>query len=241
MQAIIMAAGKGNRLSSATGGLPKAFLEVGGKRIIDHQLDHLRRVGVTDITIVTGYRMALFAEAYRDRGVHFAFNPFFETTNVLTSFWFGQRFLHDEFLYFHADTLCEASVFDDLVRSAGEVVLPVDRHPCAEEEMKVRVDGRGHVVEINKTMAGHQAFGEFIGIAKASRRALHAIQRITEEFMVRQEFLHYFEAALQKLIDDGGGPVSVLDITGKRWNEIDFEADLEKGRRLFPGELAPGS
>ena len=107
MQAIIMAAGRGNRLSAVTDGWPKSFLQVGGKRIIDHQLDNLHRVGVTDITIVTGYRKALFEEAYRNRGVNFAFNPFFETTNVLTSFWFGQRFLHDEFLYFHADTVFE--------------------------------------------------------------------------------------------------------------------------------------
>jgi L-glutamine-phosphate cytidylyltransferase len=233
MQAIILAAGRGNRLSAVTQGLPKSFLQVGGKRIIDRQLDNLRRVGVTDITIVTGYRKALFEETYRNHGIHFAFNPFFETTNVLASFWFGQRFLHDEFLYFHADTIFEPAIFDELIRSPGDVVLPVDTHPCAEEEMKVRVDSSRHVVEINKTMAGRDALGEFIGIARCSRAALTALKEVTEDFMVRQEFHHYFEAALQKLIDDRRGPVSVLDITGKRWNEIDFEADLEKGRRLF--------
>ena len=228
-----MAAGRGNRLSTVTQGLPKSFLEIGGKRIIDHQLDNLRRVGVTDITIVTGYRKALFEDAYRSAGVNFAFNPFYETTNVLTSFWFGQRFLHDEFLYFHADTIFEPAIFDELLGSVGDVVLPVDTHPCAEEEMKVRVDANGYVVEISKTMAGHLALGEFIGIAKCSRAALAAIKEASEDFMMRQEFNHYFEAALQKLIDDHCCPVSVLDITGKRWNEIDFEADLQKGRRLF--------
>ena len=233
MQAIILAAGRGNRLSAVTSGLPKSFLQVGGKRIIDHQLDNLRRVGVTDITIVTGYRKALFEEAYRSQGINFAFNPFFETTNVLTSFWFGQRFLHDEFLYFHADTIFEPAIFDELLGSVGDVVLPVDTHPCAEEEMKVRVDESGHVIEISKTMAGGAALGEFIGIAKASRAALTAIKEVAEDFMVRQEFHHYFEAALQKLIDGRRCPVRALDITGKRWNEIDFEADLQKGRRMF--------
>ena len=228
-----MAAGKGNRLSAVTQGLPKSFLEVGGKRIIDHQLDNLQRVGVTDITLVTGYRKALFEEAFRKPGIHFAFNPFYETTNVLTSFWFGQRFLHDDFLYFHADTIFEPAIFDELMHAPGDVVLPVDTHPCAEEEMKVRVDASGRVLEINKTMAGASARGEFIGIAKCSRAALGAIQEATEDFMVRREFHHYFEAALQKLIDDQRCPVTVLDITGKRWNEIDFEADLQKGRRLF--------
>jgi choline kinase len=233
MQAIIMSAGKGHRLSAVTEGLPKSFLRIGGKRILDHQLDHLRRAGVTDITIVIGYRKSLFEENYRDPGIHWAFNPFYATTNVLTSFWFGQRFLHEEFLYFHADTIFEPGIFDALVRSPGDVVLPVDKHPCAEEEMKVRVDELGQVVEIGKTMPGHQALGEFIGIAKCSRRALEALKAASEDFMVRQEFHHYFEAALQRLIDNHRCPVSVLDITGKRWNEIDFEADLQKGRRLF--------
>jgi len=112
----------------------------------------------------------------------------------------------------------------------------VDTHPCAEEEMKVRVDANGYVVEISKTMAGHLALGEFIGIAKCSRAALAAIKEASEDFMMRQEFHHYFEAALQKLIDGRRCPVRVLDITGKRWNEIDFEVDLQKGRRLF-GEV----
>jgi choline kinase len=233
MQAIIMAAGKGNRLATVTHGLPKSFLEVGGKRIIDHQLDNLRRVGVTDITLVVGYRKALFEEAFRQPGIHFAFNPFFETTNVLTSFWFGQRFLHEDFLYFHADTIFEPAIFDALMGAPGEVVLPVDTHACAEEEMKVRVDASGRVVEINKTMPGADAFGEFIGIAKCSRAALAGLQEAAEDFMVRREFQHYFEAALQRLIDDRRCAVTILDITGRRWNEIDFEADLQKGRRLF--------
>jgi len=233
MQAIIMAAGRGKRISSVTDGLPKCFLQIGGRRIIDHQLHNLRELGITDITIVTGYRKSLFEAEYGGQGLQFAFNPFFETTNVLTSFWFGQRFLHDDFLYFHADTIFEPAIFHEMVRAQGDVVLPVDTHPCADEEMKVRVDAAGHVVQINKTMPGPSAFGEFIGIAKCSKTALASIQVATEEFMVRQEFQHYFESALQKLIDDKRCPVKTLNISGKRWNEIDFEADLAKGRRLF--------
>ena len=55
MSAILMAGGKGERLRPLTLNTPKPLLEIGGKAIIDYNIEALASVGITDITVTTRY------------------------------------------------------------------------------------------------------------------------------------------------------------------------------------------
>ncbi|MBD5244857.1 MAG: NTP transferase domain-containing protein [Barnesiella sp.] len=55
LSAIIMAGGKGERLRPLTLSTPKPLLEIGGKPIIDYNIDLLRSNGITDITVTVNY------------------------------------------------------------------------------------------------------------------------------------------------------------------------------------------
>ncbi|MSR13743.1 MAG: nucleotidyltransferase family protein [Gammaproteobacteria bacterium] len=55
MQALILAAGRGERLRPLTDRLPKPLIEVGGVALIDHHLHRLRRAGVRDCVINTAH------------------------------------------------------------------------------------------------------------------------------------------------------------------------------------------
>ena len=46
MQALILAAGRGTRMGEKTSELPKCLLEVGGRALIEHQLETLAECGV---------------------------------------------------------------------------------------------------------------------------------------------------------------------------------------------------
>ena len=58
--AVILAAGFGNRMLPATADRPKPMVTVCGKRIIDTLIDALVEVGIKDITIVRGYKKEVF-------------------------------------------------------------------------------------------------------------------------------------------------------------------------------------
>ncbi len=60
--AVILAAGFGNRMMPATKDRPKPMVKVNGERIIDTLLDALVAVGIKDITIVRGYKKESFDE-----------------------------------------------------------------------------------------------------------------------------------------------------------------------------------
>lgn len=56
MKAVIMAGGKGTRISSITNDeIPKPMLPVGGKTILEHQIECLKKSNVDEIIIVTGH------------------------------------------------------------------------------------------------------------------------------------------------------------------------------------------
>ena len=55
LSAILMAGGKGERLRPLTLNTPKPLLEIGGKAIIDYNIEALASVGITDITVTTRY------------------------------------------------------------------------------------------------------------------------------------------------------------------------------------------
>lgn len=55
LRAMLMAGGRGERLRPLTDTTPKPLLKVGGRPIIDRNIEALRRVGVDDITVSVNY------------------------------------------------------------------------------------------------------------------------------------------------------------------------------------------
>lgn len=55
MKVIIMAGGKGTRISSVATDIPKPMIRIDGKPVLEHQILCLERQGLTDITLVTGH------------------------------------------------------------------------------------------------------------------------------------------------------------------------------------------
>lgn len=232
MQALIMAAGKGSRIEGKTDGLPKSYLKINGESLIERQIRLTREVGVTEIIIVTGYQKERFENDFAADDVTFAFNPFFDTANVLSSYWCAMHLLKEDVLYMHADTIYDKSILEETVATKGEIILPVDYKACGDEEMKVRTKD-GLVFEINKTMAHADAEGEFIGVAKISHSILPAMNAAAEKILAEKNFGAFVEVALQNLVDSEKAKLTAISTKGAPWNEIDFEEDYVHAVDLF--------
>lgn len=62
VQAVILAGGRGTRLRPVTVELPKPLVPVANRPLIVHQLRHLARHGVMDVTLALGYNAAAFRD-----------------------------------------------------------------------------------------------------------------------------------------------------------------------------------
>ena len=66
MKAIILTAGEGTRMRPLTVTKPKTMLQVGGKPILQYNVESLRNAGVNDITMVVGYREEVIKNHFKD-------------------------------------------------------------------------------------------------------------------------------------------------------------------------------
>lgn len=55
MRAMILAAGRGSRLAPLTDHTPKPLIKVAGKALIEHQISAIKKAGINDIVINTGW------------------------------------------------------------------------------------------------------------------------------------------------------------------------------------------
>lgn len=228
MQAIIMAAGKGSRLGNLTQDMPKSFLEIQGIKLIEYNIALLHAYGIKDIVIVTGYQCERIEELVKDiEGIRCIYNPFYEMVNVLGSFYMAQEYLHEDTVYMHADTLCAPEIFETMLKTDGDMVLPVEYKVCDEEAMKVRTEA-GRIVEISKQISCEVGEGEFIGILKIGQKILPDLRRASKDVLKNKEFSSYFEGAVQKLIDWGGYEFIAVSTENHFWGEIDFLEDYER-------------
>lgn len=237
-----MAAGRGSRLGSHTDDRPKALVDLGGISPLELQMDTLLTRGIRRIVLVVGYqrRMVEQAAAARiaDRAeLSIVWNPFWSVTNVIGSAWLAREQLQAPFVYLHADTVFEPSILDDLLAAQGPAALAVDFRACEPEQMKAEVIG-DRVTHLSKELPEKRTAGEFIGIGVFADRALPAIREGLDAVLELGTMNAYFEAAINHALDQGLA-VDAVPTAGRRWTEIDFEADLQLARSLLPHLMDP--
>ena len=95
-RAVIMAAGRGERLRPLTDSLPKPLIPVGGTPMIVSILEALRRNGIGEIYAVTGYRKEAF-EPLRDRypELTLIWNPDYAVCNNISSLYAAREHLSE--------------------------------------------------------------------------------------------------------------------------------------------------
>jgi dTDP-glucose pyrophosphorylase len=105
IDAVLMAGGKGERLRPLTEKTPKPLLPVGGKAIIDHNIDRLISYGIKHINVTVNYLgdqlEAHFKEPYKEVQVKTVHEPKFLGT--IGSIRFVKEFYNDTILVMNSD------------------------------------------------------------------------------------------------------------------------------------------
>ena len=247
MKAIIVAAGPGSRLNQLTRNKPKCLLDIGGRTIMERMLEVLRSNGIDDISVVRGW-MSSMIDFPR---VNYYENPDFRGNNILTSLFYAEAAMDDDFVFSYCDICYTSDIVTRLLDCRADVAVVVDvdweehylgrdRHPIAEAELVQLRDGR--VAQIGKrVVAVEEAHGEFIGLAKFSRAGIDMMKTVFHRVATENPDAPFHSAPslkkayiadmLQEMVDLGAD-IRPVDIHGG-WSEVDTEQDLERARALF--------
>lgn len=237
---MVLAAGAGRRLESLTEDLPKTLLPVDGERtILDIALANLRRAGLEEVVVVTGYAAERVAERQaaleqrHDLKLELVFNPKAEEWNNAYSLWCAREHFAQGVLLCNGDTVHPPEVEERLLagRGGAELVLALDdAKPLGQEEMKVLLDGDGLLRGINKAHDPAAAAGEYIGLTLIEPAAAEGLADALEATWQRDPGL-YYEDGFQEYADRGGR-VGVASVGGLEWVEVDDQADLDRAREV---------
>lgn len=116
MNAIILAAGLGTRLRPLTNEIPKCLVRVGGRPMIEQQIDFLHQVGIFDICLVSGYRSEKLNYLKSEKHVDIVFNSRYDTCNNIYSMWLvkerlGNTYVIEGDVYIH-NNIFQADLID---------------------------------------------------------------------------------------------------------------------------------
>ena len=76
MKVLLLAAGRGTRISRYLAGNPKCTVDIGGQKLIQYTIELFHKKGITDIAMVLGYRAEVIQETLKDyEGIHYFYKP----------------------------------------------------------------------------------------------------------------------------------------------------------------------
>lgn len=233
MKALILAAGLGTRLAPITDEIPKSLVPVNEEPILFKQLKNLQENGVTDITVVSGYKSEILIKKVNDNfpNVKIINNEDYNTTNNMYSAYLAKdELLGSEFLMMNADVYYDSSALEALINDKNPNAIITDIGNYNEESMKV-VEKDGRVIEISKLIKEEDALGASIDVYKFSKEAAEVFFRKCSEYIEKnKELKMWSEVALNDILKEV--EFSASPLVG-RWMEIDNHEDLAMAEKIF--------
>ena len=255
MNAIILAAGKGERLQPLTNDKPKCLVELFGKSLLEWQIEAFQSSGITDITIVSGYKSDLinFPE------ITILKNEKYESTNMVETLFSAKEKMLDSTIVSYGDIIFEKNVLESLINSPNDISVIVDKQwkrlwekrfqdPLSDAESLIIEDGC--IDEIGQKVNSYEKIcGQYIGLMKFQGSGIDLIKRHYEEAKNQANTgtnplnaslpfeKSYLTDFLYSLIR-GGATIKAVPVNNG-WLEIDTLSDLDLYEFLYKkGELA---
>jgi choline kinase len=243
MKAVILAAGIASRLRPLTNNIPKCLLRVGEKTILELTIENLLANNLHEIIIVTGYLENQIRDFIKIKfpqlKIFYIYNKYYASTNNIYSLWLTKdAVLGNDMLMMDCDIVFDEHIVSKLINSGYQNCLALKHHELLDEEIKVKADPMGRVIEISKEVNPVEAAGESIGIEIFGKETLPLLYKILDRKVLAEKNVNqFYETAFQELINIGND-IYIIDSTEYFCMEIDTDSDLKTAEVLISNNLS---
>lgn len=159
MQAVILAAGRGERMRPLTDEIPKCLLTINGEPVIDQIIALVKKTGIEKVVIVAGYLKEEIIDHLQEKNISFCYqnNPA-GTANALLC---AKDSLSSDFISLAADTIFDQADLNSMIAEFNEtnpdILVGIRKAPVNELARRSTVKVCGQKIEqiIEKPLAGH--------------------------------------------------------------------------------------
>lgn len=198
-QAIIMAAGKGERLAPLTLETPKPLLLVDGKPFIESIVETLHGKGIDKVIIVIGYLKQQFY--YLEEKYNYVIlieNPYYDTYNNLSSLFVAKNYLDNNTIIMDGDLIIKNANILNLEIKKSSYCCSYSKDFTNEWLLKVRDN---HIFECHRN-GGENGY-QLWSISKWLKNdAIKLRELVTKEFHNNNKTVYWDDIALNLYKND---------------------------------------
>lgn len=246
MQAIILAAGFGNRLRPITENIPKPLVEINGTPLLLNTLNLLSKYTINEVIIVVGHMKEKIIEKvghkYKNMSIVYVENPIYDKTNNVYSMYLTKNYINDDVIMLEGDLFFNQNLLDVVMQGQADcniLVSPYDK--TIMDGTVVRVDSENNVKALITKRDQEEGF-DYANTMKTVN-----VYTFKKNFMVdkffpaielyikTQDTNSYYELVLGSLIYYQNSNIKAIPIEATEWCEIDDLEDLKRAQIHFGG------
>jgi 2-aminoethylphosphonate-pyruvate transaminase len=229
--AVILAAGLGSRLKDRTRTMPKGFIPVGGRPLMERSVENLLGAGIQRIIIGTGH-VAEYYEKYAQKNPQISCfkNERYSSTGSMYTLYNLRERIDEDFLLLESDLLYDKAGLTIVMNHPRPDVILASGPTRSGDEVFIETDA-GLLVNMSK-QAGElkSSDAELVGITKICHSTFRAMCAYAEqEFPARPKLdYEYVLVGVGKSI-----PIHVERVSDYAWCEIDDENHLRRAENII--------
>jgi len=260
MQAIILAAGRGNRLRPLTDKIPKSLVVVNEKSFLENALEALaKHKEINEVIIVVGYKKNTIKTSigtiFNGLKITYVDNDEWESTNNIYSLWMAMDHIVDDFILMEGDIYFDHEILKSIFKNRDRNIAFLSKYDYSMSGTVVKLDEKGSKkasktlvqmntpsYRINRLIPSSE---QDIDLNYSDKYKTVNIYYFTHDF-----FQQYFKPRLELYVKTHGSSsyyelilgiliyLNTPNIYGhiidrEKWYEVDTENDLEMAKYYF--------
>ncbi|MBB6732247.1 NTP transferase domain-containing protein [Cohnella zeiphila] len=227
MKAILLAAGRGTRISRMIEDVPKSTLPIAGVPLIRRTAQMLLDYGF-ELVVCVGYQANKIYKALEGLPVQYYTNPFYDVTNSIASLWFARNELQGDAVVLNADVYFSKDILNLVLNDKREVSMAIDKTRTEIGDYFFSTTDNGCIEKYGKELPLTSRSCEYVGLAKIESSFMPIFTERLEELVESHKHSLWWENVLYSFADTKEQNIYTVDVKGEFWAEIDYFDDYER-------------
>lgn len=243
MQALMLAAGMGQRLGKYTEDYTKCMVKVGGKTLLERTVEALKIAGIKKFVMVIGYKCDNLVEYIKnnitDMEFEFIYNHDYSSTNNIYSLYLArEQLMLDDTILIESDLVYDQNLIKSIVDDVNKNVVAVAKYEHWMDGTVALLDSKNNITEFieNKDFIFDdvEKYYKTVNIYKFSKEfSENQYVPFLDAYIKAYGKNQYYELVLKIIAHVKNSKLKAFKLNNVSWYEVDDAQDLDIANTIF--------